>query len=286
MIDMGSVVGNMFAPIGAFLGLVIKIIVCGGCALLFGALAYFFIRYHFNPLRLRVDDLRTPYIKNKWFDLFRWLLVDFLERDLHRGEFNEYGFTFYVGRQGAGKTISMVRYLELMKEKYPKCIIVTNFAYYRSDHIMTDWRDMLTLRNGTDGIIFAIDEIHSEYSAKSWNDVPESLLSEVSQQRKQRVKIVATAQFFTRVAKPLREQAATVVSCSTWAGRLTRNREYDALQYAMVIENPVAVKRKVKPLHKASFVQSDALRACYDTFEKIRRMEKIQFSPRKDRGEN
>lgn len=173
-----------------------------------------------------------------------------------------------------------------MKEKYPKCIIVTNFAYYRSDHIMTDWRDMLTLRNGTDGIIFAIDEIHSEYSAKSWNDVPESLLSEVSQQRKQRVKIVATAQFFTRVAKPLREQAATVVSCSTWAGRLTRNREYDALQYAMVIENPVAVKRKVKPLHKASFVQSDALRACYDTFEKIRRMEKIQFSPRKDRGEN
>ena len=145
---------------------------------------------------------------------------------------------------------------------------------------------LVTLRNGTDGIIFAIDEIHSEYSAKSWNDVPESLLSEVSQQRKQRVKIVATAQFFTRVAKPLREQAATVVSCSTWAGRLTRNREYDALQYAMVIENPVAVKRKVKPLHKASFVQSDALRACYDTFEKIRRMEKIQFSPRKDRGEN
>lgn len=286
MIDMGSVVGNMFAPIGAFLGLVIKIIVCGGCALLSGALAYFFVRYHFNPLRLRVDDLRAPYIKNKWFDLFRWLLVDFLERDLHRGEFNEYGFTFYVGRQGAGKTISMVRYLELMKEKYPKCIIVTNFAYYRSDHIMTDWRDMLTLRNGTDGIIFAIDEIHSEYSAKSWNDVPESLLSEVSQQRKQRVKIVATAQFFTRVAKPLREQAATVVSCSTWAGRLTRNREYDALQYAMIVENPVAVKRKVKPLHKTSFVQSDALRACYDTFEKIRRMEKIQFSPRKDRGEN
>ena len=106
MIDMGSVVGNMFAPVGAFLGLVIKIIVCGGCALLFGALAYFFIRYHFNPLRLRVDDLRAPYIKNKWLDLFRWLLVDFLERDLHRGEFNKYGFTFYVGRQGAGKRLT------------------------------------------------------------------------------------------------------------------------------------------------------------------------------------
>ena len=161
MIDMGSVIGNMFAPIGAFLGLVIKIIVCGGCALLFGALAYFFIRYHFNPLRLRADDLRRPYIKNKWLDLFRWLLVDFLERDLHRGEFNEYGFTFYVGRQGAGKTISMVRYLELMKEKYPKCIIVTNFAYYRSDHIMTDWRGILQQRHTPEGGIFLVYGNHS-----------------------------------------------------------------------------------------------------------------------------
>ena len=286
MIDFGAIFGKMFAPIGAFFGLLFKCVFGGALLLIFGALVYFFVRYKFNPLKLVPDDLRQPYIRNKWLDLFRWLLVDFLERDLHRGEFNEYGFTFYVGRQGAGKTISMVRYLELMKERYPKCIIVTNFAYYRSDHIMTDWRDMLTLRNGTDGIIFAIDEIHSEYSAKSWNDVPESLLSEVSQQPKQRVKIVATAQFFTRVAKPLREQAATVVSCSTWAGRLTKNREYDALQYATVIENPAVLKKKVKPLRKSSFVQSDGLRACYDTFEKIERMAKIPFSPRKDRGES
>lgn len=285
MIDMGSIFGKMFAPVGAFFGLLFKLVFGGFFGLVVAGLVYFFVRYRFNPLRLNADVLRQPYIKNKWLDLFRWLLVDFLERDLHKGEFNEYGFTFYVGRQGAGKTISMVRYLELIKERYPKCIIVTNFAYYRSDHIMTSWRDMLTLRNGTDGIVFAIDEIHSEYSAKSWNDIPESLLSEISQQRKQRVKIVATAQFFTRVAKPLREQAATVVSCSTFAGRLTKNREYDALQYAMVIENPVAVKRKVRPLRKSSFVQSDALRACYDTFEKIRRMEKIQFSPRKDRND-
>ena len=277
----GTLISSFFGAIWGILSFLLGAVLLA----LLVVLAFFFLRYRLNPFRLDVEALKRPYIRYKYLDLFRWLLVDFLERDLHRGEFNEYGFTFYVGRQGAGKTISMVRYLELMKERYPKCIIVTNFAYYRSDHIMTDWRDMLTLRNGTDGIIFAIDEIHSEYSAKSWNDVPESLLSEVSQQRKQRVKIVATAQFFTRVAKPLREQAATVVSCSTWAGRLTRNREYDALQYATVIENPAVLKKKVKPLRKSSFVQSDGLRACYDTFEKIERMAKIPFSPRKDRGE-
>lgn len=166
-------------------------------------LTFFFVRYHFNPLRLDVEGLKQPYIRYKYLDLFRWLLVDFLERDKHRGEFREYGFTFYIGRQGAGKTISMVRYLELMKERYPDCIIVTNFQYYRADRIMTDWRDLLTIRNGTKGIIFAIDEIHSEYDSSKWADIPEDLLSEISQQRKQRIKIIASAQFFGRVAKPL-----------------------------------------------------------------------------------
>lgn len=247
-------------------------------------LAFFFIRYRFNPLRLDVEDLKQPYIRYKYLDLFRWLLVDFLERDKHRGEFREYGFTFYIGRQGAGKTISMVRYLELMKERYPDCIIVTNFQYYRADRIMTDWRDLLTIRNGTKGIIFAIDEIHSEYDSSKWADIPEDLLSEISQQRKQRIKIIASAQFFGRVAKPLREQAVTVVSCRTFLGRLTFNREYDSLEYASIVDNPLVAAQKLKPLRKSSFVQSDYLRQCYDTYAKVERMRRTKFIPRSGRG--
>ena len=230
------------------------------------------------------DDLRQPYIRNKWLDLFRWLLVDFLERDLHRGEFNEYGFTFYVGRQGSGKTISMVRYLELMKERYPKCIIVTNFAYYRSDHIMTDWRDMLTLRNGTDGIIFAIDEIHGEYSAKEWKDFPEALLSQISQQCKQRVKIIASAQVYNRVVKQIREQAFSVMVCKTFCGRLTWYREYDAAEYDTSGDSAYSVKKRCKPLRTYYFVQSNRLRSSYDTFEVIERLKGREFIPRDQRG--
>lgn len=178
----------------------------------------------------------------------------------------------------------MVRYLDVMKERYPHCLIVTNFSYRQSDYIMTDWRDLLTIRNGTDGMIFAIDEIHSEYDSSKWNDVPEYLLSEISQQRKQRIKIIASAQFFTRVAKPLREQAATVVSCSTWLKRLTRNKEYDALEYALIIDNPLVAKKKIRPLRKSSFVQSDFIRNSYDTYEKIERMKNTKFIPRSERG--
>lgn len=282
--DMGNIVGNMLSPfISTVMGFV-SFCLFLALSLVLGFLITFFVRYQVNPLHPDIESLRKPYIKQKYFDLFRWLFIDFLERDLHRGEFSEYGFTFYVGRQGAGKTISMVRYLELVKERYPHCLIVTNFHYYRSDWIMTDWRDLLTIRNGTDGIVFAIDEIHSEYDSSKWNDIPENLLSEISQQRKQRIKIVATAQFFTRVAKPLREQAATVVNCSTWLNRLTKNREYDALEYSTVVDNPVVAKKKIKPLRKSSFVQSDVLRRCYDTYEKIERMKNTKFSPRSERG--
>lgn len=281
---MADAFGAIFASFfGAILG-ILKMIFGVLFLILFSALAFFFIRYKFNPLKLDPEALRQPYIKYKYLDLFRWLLVDFLERDKHRGEFRDYGFTFFCGRQGAGKTISMVCYLEVMKERFPDCIIVTNFQYYRADKIMTDWRDVLTIRNGTKGVIFAIDEIHSEYDSSRWADVPEDLLSEISQQRKQRVKIIASAQFFGRVAKPLREQAMTVVACKTLFGRLTLNREYDALEYIAVIDNPLAAGEKIKPLRKSSFVQSDFLRQCYDTYAKVERMRKAKFIHRADRG--
>lgn len=278
MVDIGGALGSLFTPLAAFLGGILSALFWVAALGILTLIAAFFISSKINPLRLSPDALRAAGIKWKYFDLARWMIIDVMEHKKHINEFREYGFTFYVGRQGAGKTASMVNYLDRMKERYPNSIIVTNFGYFQADHIMKSWRDLLTIRNGTDGVIFAIDEIHSEYSSMAWKDVPEDLLSEISQQRKQRVKIVATAQFFTRVAKPLREQAATVVACRTFAGRLTMGREYDALQYAMVIDNPNAVKKKLKPLRKHSFVQSDVFRKEYDTYEKIERMEKMRFT--------
>lgn len=281
---MGAVFGKVFS---SFFGIFAGILRFIFGAILFGAAVFllsFFVLCGVSPFRLNAQQLRRIDPIFKYFDLFRWMLVDFLERDKHKGEFREYGFTFFVGRQGAGKTISMVNYLDGIKERYPDCLVVTNFDYHQSDYIMTDWRDLLTIRNGVNGVIFAVDEIHSEYDSSKWNDIPEDLLSEISQQRKQRVKIIASAQFFTRVAKPLREQAVTVVSCNTFLGRLTTNREYDALDYACVVDNPLVARRKIKPLRKSSFVQSDYLRCCYDTYAKVERMSKTSFSRRSDRG--
>ena len=181
---MGSVFGKVLS---SFFGIFAGILRFVFGALLFGVAVFllsFCVLCGVHPFRLSARQLRRIDPIFKYFDLFRWLLVDFLERDKHLGEFREYGFTFFVGRQGAGKTISMVHYLDRMKERYPDCIVVANFDYYQADRIMTDWRDLLEIRNGTNGVIFAIDEIHSEYDSSKWNDIPEDLLSEISQQRK------------------------------------------------------------------------------------------------------
>lgn len=283
-INLFDAISKMFAPVSSFFFGVMQIAILAVLSAIIIFLAWFFVKYRINPLKMTADGLRIPFVTFKYHDLLRWLLVDFLERKDHAGEFREYGFTFFVGRQGAGKTISMVHYLEKMRVIYPNCMIITNFKFADADYIMKDWNDILNVRNGTDGIIFAVDEIQSEYSSASWKSVPESLLSEISQQRKQRVKIVATAQFYSRVAKPLREQANTVVACSTFKGRFTRNKEYDAVDYAVVLDNPNVVKKKLRPLSKSSFVQSDDLRGCFDTWEKIERMQKIDFIPRNERG--
>lgn len=269
----GKVVSTFFrmvAPIFSSIGMLFL-----GAALLF--FLVFFLRYR---IKFNYEYLAGLKISFKPYDLLRWIIADKVKGASR--SFSDYGFSLYVGRQGAGKSASMVEYLLKMREKYPKCLIVTNFECVVSDMIMTDWRDFMTVRNGEDGVIFAIDEIHSEWSSSSWKDFPEALLSQVSQQRKQSVKIVATAQRYWRVAKQIREQGVSIIECSTWFGRYTINREYDAEDYE-ACGSPSEVRKKVKPQWKRSFVQSDALRQSYDTYAIIERMAKTEFIPRHER---
>lgn len=274
---------DSFKPIVGFILSVINHILLLIFLFFIAFLITFLIKCRVNPLKPNVSKLTNCSFKTKIFDLMRWLWIDFLTRKDRLGVFPDFGFTFYVGRQGGGKSISIVDYLKRMKTLYPDCMVVSNFKCQYSDYIMQDWRDLLNIRNGENGVIFAIDEIHSEYSAASWKDVPETLLSEISQQRKQKVKIVASAQYFCRIAKPLREQAFTVVACNTsFFGRLTSCKHYDADVYAKCLESSSGFS-KVKPFKKYSFVQSDDLRNCYDTYEKILRMQKIKFIPRNER---
>ena len=250
--------------------------------ILLAFLAYCVLKYRINPFGMTVEKLRNLKIRFRSFDFIRWLIIDAIDAKKNGVSFNEYGCTVYCGRQGAGKTVSMIDYLNRMRRKFPKCIIVTNFWYQYADRTMESWQDFMDIRNGEDGVIFAIDEIHSEYSNAAWKDFPEALLSEISQQRKQRVKIVATSQVYSRIVKQIREQCFSVVQCKTWAGRWTHCREYDAYEYEQYSTSGKK-DEKLRSFRRWSFVQSPELRQSFDTYEKIERLRKMEFVPRHER---
>lgn len=231
------------------------------------------------------EEWRRMFLSIKPLAFFYWKAIDVYRFFTNRGikEFPEYGLTMFCGRQGAGKTVSMVEYLERMKEAYPKVKIYTNFDYINQDEPMSGWRDLLEKRNGKEGVIFAIDEIQNEYDSMSYKDFPESILSVITMQRKQRIKIVATSQIYSRVVKQLREQCFQVVECNTIWGRWTFTRCFDADEYNMIIDNPNN-RDEIKRLWKHSFIQTDQLRQLYDTYSVVESMREKEYIPRGERA--
>lgn len=190
------------------------------------------------------------------------------------GNFPYYGITLYCGRQGSGKTMSMVEQLEFYKRNFPNCKIFTNFGYLREDGALNDWGQILDTKNGTDGVVFAIDEIQKEWNIYDAKGFPIELLGLVTQQRKQNIKILGTAQTFGRVVKQLREQTFEVVDCYTFGGCWTFQRAYDAWLYNATVDSPTG-KERLRPLWKRNFIQSKQIRSLYDSYAVIENMKKV-----------
>ena len=254
------------------------------------------LKFDYKLLKIcnKIENIKIPRVEIPIFrfftmliDLIRWLVYDLLWTIINGKVFKPYGLTCFVGRQGGGKTISMVEYLDKMKDLYPDAIIVTNFNYTRQDMPFTSWRQFTEVRNGLDGVIFAIDELQNEYNSNNWKDFPEDLLSVVTMQRKNRIKIVATSQVFTRVVKQLREQCYEVVECKTFFGRWTKQKCYDADDYNYIIDNPTPERKfRTRKKWKYSFVQNNYVRNLFDSYSVVESIKQKEFIDRNERGVN
>lgn len=237
--------------------------------------------------KIHIPRIEMPILRflSMFIDFTRWLVYDLFWTIINGRIFKPYGLTCFVGRQGGGKTISMVEYLDRMKELYPDCIVVTNFNYIKQDMPFTSWRQFTEVRNGLNGVIFAIDELQNEYNSNNWKDFPEDLLSVVTMQRKQRIKIIATSQVFTRVVKQLREQCYEVVECKTFLGRWTRQKCYDADDYNYIIDNPTPERRfKTRKKWKYSFIQNNIVRKLFDSYAVVESIKQKEFIERSERS--
>lgn len=126
------------------------------------------------------------------------------------------GIWVFCGPQGSGKTLSAVQTVQKICKDYPKAILCTNLEISGVDNQtieFTDYSQLEKLDNGTNGIIFLIDEIHVLWNSLESKDIPISEMACFCQMRKNRRVIVGTSQVYSRIAKPIREQLQYVIEC-------------------------------------------------------------------------
>ena len=144
--------------------------------------------------------------------------------------FHPAGIWVFTGPQGSGKTLSMVQCLKMILEEYPKAKVCSNLDIKGLDREIipfTDYSQIKTLTNGTDGIIFVLDEIHVLWNSLESKEIPISEMACFCQMRKDRRMILGTSQKYNRIAKPIREQLQYVIDCHNFFNLVQVNTVID-----------------------------------------------------------
>ena len=189
------------------------------------------------------------------------------------------GLIIYTGRQGQGKTISMVRDMMLMQEEYPLCKCITNLAYKGENCALSDWKQLITYKNDIYGVIVGLDEIQNWFSSKQSKDFPPEMFEVVTQNRKNRRVILATTQNFYQPAKDIRAQCSEVRKCMTFFGVFT---VVHAMRPVLDCNGDV---KEWKHIRFYCFVHTKEIRESYDTYKVIESLMRSGFKERKQTGD-
>lgn len=181
------------------------------------------------------------------------------------------GLIVYTGRQGSGKTSTLVRDMMLIQKEYPLCKVLTNLAYTKQDVALNHWKQLVDYKNGHLGVIVAIDELQNWFSCNQSKNFPPEMLQVITQNRKNRRVIFGTAQNFYLLAKAIRSQCTEVRECFTIFGCLTIVRRREP-----ILDGEGNVSEwKNRGIY--FYVHDDELRASYDTYKVIESLAKSGF---------
>lgn len=178
------------------------------------------------------------------------------------------GTRIYKGFQGSGKTLSCVAYLFRLKEEYPNCKIFGNIKInklkdYRYLETDSDIIKALNYSNGEDGVAILIDEAHLYFGKKTGISI--DVLTAISQQRKDRKRIIFTSQIWEELDISLRKQVKEVVDCRNYFGiQVNTVSDGESLHWDKTESSYVANK-----LYTEIFKHNDKLYKSYDTLQKI-----------------
>ncbi len=246
------------------------------------AIQYFYL-VKFKGYKIKKGIVRE---KSKKPNIFYQLFVAFPRRyakDLLAREpdfFKYQGLHIFCGEQGSGKTIALVEFIMRMQKEYPSALVMTNFGYLNQNTELVHWKQLLDYKNGFKGVIVGIDELQNWFSSNESASFPVEMLEVVTQNRKNRRVILGTSQVFTRLAKPIREQATLIYEPITFFGCLTIVR----------IKKPIlnsagdVIEKKSRGWY--FFVHTDEIRNAYDTYKVIERLSKSGFKKQQTLPEN
>lgn len=178
------------------------------------------------------------------------------------------GTRVYTGFQGSGKTLSMVNYAFLMKKQFPKCVIFSNVKLVGIKYFpiseSSDLKVAMSFKNGSKGVLILLDEAHLYFGKK--DGIPLDVLTCISQQRKDKRRLVFSSQIWEELDISLRKQVKEVVSCRNILSFLQINRISDGetLHYDKLQGSYVADKK-----YTEIFKHNREYYARYDTFQKI-----------------
>lgn len=128
--------------------------------------------------------------------------------------------------------------------------------------------------NGSDGVLILLDEAHLYFGRK--DGIPLDVLTCISQQRKDRRRLVFSSQIWEELDLSLRKQVKEIVRCRCLFGKIQINTVSDgeSLHYDKQESKFVADKKYVE-----IFKHNDEYYKRYDTFQKIVTNEQYQALP-------
>lgn len=232
---------------------------------------------HWRELRSRPKSDFKPLHKRSlfqriFFDAPKQWVLDFINRPANF--FPIHGLIIFEGRQGSGKTSSMVHFIHELQQQYPNVKVTTNFAYQNEETPLIHWKQLISYKNGYEGVVAAIDELQNWFSSKQSATFPPEMLSVVTQNRKNRRVILGTAQNFYMISKDIRTQCTELRRCFTLGGvftivhRLRPNTD----SAGNVVE--------LKHLGFYCWVHSESERNSYDTYKCIEHLAASGFQER------
>lgn len=236
-------------------------------------IGHFLYYYFVKDMRFKEGEYKYfghgSFFRRILIDLPRQIILDRFNND--PDEFKEYGVHIIAGKQGTGKSITLTYLLMRYQEMYPKLKVATNYYYKYEDKHIEHWKDIINYNNGKYGVIVVLDEIQNWFNSLQSKDFPPEMLTEITQQRKQRKIIFGTSQVFGRVAKPIREQTYMLYEPTTIFSCLTFVRKYD-------ITTDISGNTDTKKYRGCFFfIQNPEIRGSFDTYRKVEQLSKDGF---------